>query len=43
MKGKVMRNILLFAMLAFSLMKATNAFGNVWVYGNVYEQDMSPQ
>ena len=34
-----MRNILLFAMLAFSLMKATNAFGSVWVYGNVYEQD----
>ena len=34
-----MRNILLFAMLAFSLMKATNALGSVWVYGNVYEQD----
>ena len=36
---KVMRKILWLVILAFSLMKTSNAFGNVWVYGNVYEQD----
>ena len=40
MNGKVNCKIWLWlVVMAFTLMKAQTAFGGVWVYGNVYEQD----